>query len=760
MLKLKELCMIIIVPVSSIIAQNTGVITGTVKDMNAHNPLQEAVVIISETKIGDISDSNGEFRIENIAPGNYILKTNFVGYETDELMITVSDGKTTNVKVELRIKPINVEELVVTAQRNDLSPQIKVYGTSENSNDIGEFFRQINGGSAVKKGGFAMDPVLRAFKYDQLNVQYDSGIRCWGGCPNRMDPATSHVQSEDVERIEIIKGPFNVRFGQTMGGLVNLVLKKPKQGKIGGSIVAGYESNSGGRKTRISIFGGKNSYDFYLAGGVKKYDNYFTGANIEIPSSFNVSDYTLKVGHRLTDNQRLQFSYRQSFASDIDYPGLSMDAENEDTDIIALDYSARTITKNIFLLTAKLFKTNVHHVMHNENRPNYTVVHSVTDALTMTYGGRFEAGLNMFGNNLIYVGMDYYRLNKDGNREKTIFENICTGTVFENPISVIDLIWQESTLSDFGMFSELNIPIGETINSKIGFRADMISSEINDPSEQYMDAYGDIFRFSSTNYSSMASINYKPRYSTAITLSMAQGMRTPNITERYINHLPIGLDPYEYFGNPNLKPEVNNQIEFSLTQAGKKTRINTSIYFSHLTNYITAVVDTSLDKLYLPCVNPTEVKRFVNIENAMQYGFEAVVQGYLGKQISYVGNVSYIIAENIDVDDPLPEIPPLESNIAVRYLSDNNLTAEMSGRFVSEQDKISELNGETVTPGFSVYNFNIEYTIKRWEIKAGVLNLFNTDYYEHLSRKYKNMQDSFLLHEQGRNLTLNVTYKF
>ncbi|MEZ5195165.1 MAG: hypothetical protein R2764_01805 [Bacteroidales bacterium] len=42
-----------------------------------------------------------------------------------------------------------------------------------------------------------IDPVVRGFKYSQLNVQVDNGLKIEGGCPNRMDPATAHVEIED-----------------------------------------------------------------------------------------------------------------------------------------------------------------------------------------------------------------------------------------------------------------------------------------------------------------------------------------------------------------------------------------------------------------------------------------------------------------------------------------------------------------------------------------------------------------------------------
>lgn len=745
--------------------QNTGTIQGMVISADKREPLQEAVALIQETYEGAATNIEGEFVIDKVIPGQYTLGISFIGYESMEIPVQVFKDKTTLVNVELTIKPIHIEELMVTGTRNNLAPQIEIFDTQDNPKDIGEYFRQFNGGSAVKKGGFAMDPVLRSFKYDQLNVQYDGGIRLWGGCPNRMDPPASHIQSEDVKRIEVYKGPFTVRFGQTMGGIVNLVMKNPtccNTAMIGGSVNTGIESNGEGKRSRVSLFGGKNKLDFYLAGGIKDFGNYSTGSNIEVPSSFNLKDYTVKIGFKPNAHHRIQISWRQSFARNVNYPALPMDAKVDDTDILAFDYSARDLGKTLFLFTAKLFKSDVSHIMNNDSRPNYSAIHAVTDALTGTLGGRIESGLKFAQNQILYLGMDYYMLHKDGDRTREVYKNGCNGMTFEQPKVFTDYVWQNSTLEDMGVFTEYNLPLMEKLHSKFGFRADRIVSEIKNPAPQFTESYGSINTFQSLNTSGLMSFNYTPGYSTMVTLSLARGMRTPNITERYINHLPVGKDPYEYFGNPNLKPETNNQIELAVKKIFKTTKIKTNLYYSRFDNYISAEIDTNMNRLYMPCNDPKYTKRFINITNARQYGLEASISSKLGNGLSLDGNFSYTIGDNLDLNDPLPEAIPLESNLILKYFHPKfNLGAELHGRFVSSQRRISSLYGETETPGFDVYNLNLNFEIRnRWNIRAGVFNLFNRNYYENLSRKYKNMPENYTLYEPGRNFTIQSTYKF
>ena len=94
------------------------------------------------------------------------------------------------------------------------------------------------------------------FKYEQLNVQYDGGMKVLNACPNRMDPITTHVIPEEIEKIEIVKGPFTVRFGQNFGGIINLVSKKPSSDNLGfhGSVEGGFETNGNNFVNGVSLF--------------------------------------------------------------------------------------------------------------------------------------------------------------------------------------------------------------------------------------------------------------------------------------------------------------------------------------------------------------------------------------------------------------------------------------------------------------------------------------------------------------------------
>ncbi|MFQ5584398.1 MAG: hypothetical protein ACE5GL_08200, partial [Calditrichia bacterium] len=50
--------------------------------------------------------------------------------------------------------------------------------------------------------------------------------------------------------------------------------------------------------------------------------------------------------------------------------------------------------------------------------------------------------------------------------------------------------------------------------------------------------------------------------------------------------------------------------------------INGSVFYSYITNYITAVVNPEIDRLFMPSAEPKHVKQFINVNQAAQTGFE------------------------------------------------------------------------------------------------------------------------------------------
>ena len=750
-------------------AQSTITIAGKVLDDATKKGISNALVSIEEADQYTYTNQRGEFEISVPKGGrNRIIRVSRVGYEATYRKVDIESETTIYITFELPPQPFAIEEILVTAASEHAVMQTDVLESKLREvapKDIGEFFKNVPGFGAIRKGGFGMDPVLRNFKDEQLNVQFDGGIHISHACPNRMDPATAHVQAEDLEKIEVIKGPFSVRFGPSVGGVINLITKRPPQTdrlQFHGELESGYDSNGSGKRSRLALTASGPFYDFYLGGGVKDFGNYENGDDLEIPSAFQVSDYSLKGGVSLRHNQRLQLSWRQSFARDIFYPGLPMDSEKDDTEIWALDYKVRNPHPRIPAISAKIYGTWVDHVMANYQRPNYQMVHAVANVTSQTMGGRIEVEANPRPRSFWYAGADFYLLQKDGSRQRQVFKNGCTGMVMDPPKSFEDGIWQDSGMTDAGLFSEWRQFVGERLTLVAGGRLDFISANIDEPAKQFLQEYGQVGSQDDLNLSATMSLNYRLQSDLTFQLAAGRGVRSPNLKERYINHLSVGQDPYEYVGNPNLAPEVNHQLELSVDRQGDRLNLRGSLFYSSVNDYIVAAVDTTLPRLFLPCKDPQHAKRFQNIEQATQMGAELFWQGDLWKNLNYRGSLTYTRGNNEEWDEPLPEVPPLEARWALRYTDrTRRIWSEINGRLAAEQKRISESFGEAETPGF--WTVDLRTNFEPWpsvELTLGVQNLFDQNYHEHLNRGYRNMPVSEILYEPGRNIFLQTKLRY
>lgn len=124
-----------------------------------------------------------------------------------------------------------LEEIVVRGREviaNEETLTIREVRESS-ARDIGEALKLVPGVSCVSKGAIANDIVLRGFQRDNINVFLD-GVRLHGGCPSRMDPPSFHFDFAEVDYIEIIKGPYDVRHPGSLGGVINAVSKSPDPG--------------------------------------------------------------------------------------------------------------------------------------------------------------------------------------------------------------------------------------------------------------------------------------------------------------------------------------------------------------------------------------------------------------------------------------------------------------------------------------------------------------------------------------------------
>jgi len=639
--------------------------------------------------------------------------------------------------------------------------------------DIGDYLRSIPNVAGIRKGGSAIDPVIRGFKFSQLNVVMDGGMKIENGCPNRMDPVTAHVEVEELSHIDVVKGPFQLNYGPSLGGVINLQTENPQpyaKFEIHGNAMFGYESNWDGGKESFSLKGGNSKIYFLASGGYRKYGNYTSGGSetteTEFKTSFRKYNYGAKLGFAISQKQNILLSYSESHGRDVMFPALTMDEKSDDTKMMSADYSIKNLSGNIASLDIKFYRTDVSHLMDNSNRENWSTKQMVADVDAINTGGKAIMGMQ-FGKHYLSAGLDFENIYKDGVRTMTM---IMMGTTSTKKFN----LWKEAVIQNGGIFAAYSATYGKFLLDA-AFRVDMNKADSEDTLKLIKNGieYFNETASNYTNFSGNLGITRKISDGLSVSLALARGARSPNMLERYIKLLSVGYDTYDYLGNPQLKPETNNEVDLTLKYNNERFgKMYVNGFYSYVTDYISAEMLPS--SVIMPAtLGAPGVKQFVNVDNATFTGFEigytspstyklgfsvvaALTYGQIPEVTKYIIKDGKVTGDTLLKNDALPEIPPFESTISINYrLLKGKLVPKVSYRLVAAQNHVSEAFYEPETPGFSLLNFSIAYKVSNnIDITAGVNNIFDVLYFEHLNRKIIGSTEK--LFEPGRMFFVNL----
>jgi iron complex outermembrane receptor protein len=587
----------------------------------------------------------------------------------------------------------------------------------------------------IKGGNYGFDPVFRGFKYDQLNIVLNGAQGATAACPNRMDPPTSQMAPNMLERIDILKGPHALRFGTGFGATVNFIpadLHFAEERDPYGRFSSEYLSNGNVIRSEGQIGLSNKSTDLSFFGAWSQGSDYQTGNKQIIQSDFRRGSFGTNLGIRLSDQQRLRLSATYNMARDADFPALPMDLRKDDTWLFNARHEIDFTARNLRSWNTTIFGSMVDHRMDNylkslDPRP----IDAKTNAETYNLGARTE-GVWGFSHGKLYTGADLRVEGADGTRIREFLMGPNAGNM------VTDNVWQNGHISKTALFIEYQLNRGR-FQYIVSSRLEANVADIKDPAGE----------FTGVNHGT-GSVQINPNASLGMVRQLGRDMklgvwmgrakRSGSLTERFINFFPVGQDPYEMIGNPQLDPEVNNQMDITFEWSAPGTVLDIDLFVSYLQHHISSVIDTSLTPR-LP-MSPG-VRRFVNIKEAFKTGFEIYWVQELTLGLHHQAGVAFTYAQDLERDEPLPEVAPLDFRYNLRgdYIQ-GKLQPEITFRYVAQQSRISGEFGESVTPSFALVGVKLASQLtEKIRLSAGITNLLNETYYEHLSRSVRGTSD-------------------
>ncbi len=161
-------------------------IEGSVKDSQTGEPLPGATVLLVGTSMGAATDLNGNFTIRDVPPGEYKLRTTYVGYLTKEVPVKVESDLVSKVTVKLAAVALKGKEVIVTAQASGQSGAINQQLSSSTIENVvsaariqelpdanaAESVGRLPGISLIRQGGQATQVVIRGLapQYNMITV--------------------------------------------------------------------------------------------------------------------------------------------------------------------------------------------------------------------------------------------------------------------------------------------------------------------------------------------------------------------------------------------------------------------------------------------------------------------------------------------------------------------------------------------------------------------------------------------------------------
>jgi outer membrane cobalamin receptor len=413
---------------------------------------------------------------------------------------------------------VQLKEVVVTATKTEKEPQdltqtVTVITANEIQKSGATTAAEVierTAGSDVKNYGStgSLSTInLRGANAEQVLVLLD-GRRLNSASAGGFDMADLAVPLEQIDRIEIVRGPSSALYGaDAVGGVVNIITKKPS----GAATTATGEAGSHGFESYTLSNSNKLDKIYYtLSVGKEKYDGFRANSDLDQWTA------GAKLGYDLSRDSSLEFT-TDYLAKEIGVPG-SLDFPSP----LARQWD-RTIGSSLTYRT-KFSKELDLRLNAYQNRERITYldpdpIFPVDSKHTSTSTGA-EAQTNWLANskNLVTFGVD----------------------ARQDHVNSTDA--GEHTASLWAVYLQDEISLGESLIVVIGGRNDKHS------------VYGDKF-------SPKASARYLfSSTGTIVRASAGQAFRAPTLNELFWT-----FDGFEQ-GNPNLKPETSKEYEAGIEQ--------------------------------------------------------------------------------------------------------------------------------------------------------------------------------------------------
>ncbi len=752
-------------------------ISGTVRD-DANQPVEFATVALNDPATnkpvdGAICDEKGKFTIKNVSSGKYNLTISFIGYESINVPLTVTNQNIDLNDLQLKSEDKILNEVVVEGQKALIEEKVdRTVYNAENDK--------------TTSGGDATDVLQRV---PHLTVDLDGNVSLRGSSnikifinnkPSMMAAssvadALKQIPADQIKSVEVITSPSARYDAEGTSGIVNIITKKNNLEGLSLNV----DGSAGLRGSNLSVNGGYRKGKLGLNLGGFGRSNYNVLGSFESTQGTSNLNYTTQTAN--TENNGLFGRYTLGFDYDFNaknyITGSVMyglrNQNNFQNDLLSQSYAGGVLSETRL--------ANVE-----------TIDNSGTVDVNFNYTHLYDKPQQELSFLMLYSKNnrtnDFERFNLDTTDEaileKTRNDNISANqeTAFEvnyqSPIGENQLIefggkqTMRSVSSDYEYFTATgngaytpveNIQFTNVFDYNQDISAGYLSYTVNFNKKYFLKA-GGRYEYTTINaaFAQESSPTEIPDYGTFVpsinvstnlkngsTIKAAYNKRIQRPSIQYLNPNIQGANPLNItIGNPDLEPEFTDNYEVSVSKYIKSTSLSLTGFVRHTYN--------SIQSLRNP-VNESDtiLTTYRNIGTEDAYGLSLFTNVNVKDRLTISGGIDtyYAVLDNntSDAFAAHNEGWVVSGRLFGGYKFDKGWALQLFSFYRGNRVQLQGSQG-----GFGIYSLTVRKEIfdKKGSIGVGAENFFNFN-----GMKIKSETVTPVVQQSSVNTMQNMNFK-